>query len=152
MKKNIKQKSTFGIGLLELMLALAIIAILLVMATRYFETTRGAQQINQALQMLQTTMTASDNWYTTYKSYRDTPKGDVDITKLADLGLVPKDFTTDTINPWGGKISVTPKDNDHVNIELTAVPAGDCKYLVDIMTKRHFTAVCSETTFTLTYP
>jgi type II secretory pathway pseudopilin PulG len=39
-----------GIGLLELMLALAIIAILIVMATRYFSKASDNQKINLALQ------------------------------------------------------------------------------------------------------
>jgi type II secretory pathway pseudopilin PulG len=46
---RVKEK---GIGLLELMLALAIIAILIVMATRYFSKASENQKINLTLQEL----------------------------------------------------------------------------------------------------
>ncbi len=59
MKGVIKQ---MGIGLLELMLSLAIIAVLLVMATKYYQQARMNQQINEAISLSQAIVAASANW------------------------------------------------------------------------------------------
>ena len=59
MRLNRKEK---GIGLLELMLSLAIIAVLLIMATRYYQSTRRSSQLNQIVQTTNAYIAAIETW------------------------------------------------------------------------------------------
>ena len=51
-----------GIGLLELMLSLAVIAILLVMATRFFGVTHRAQAVNHATKEVTVVLAGMQHW------------------------------------------------------------------------------------------
>ena len=122
-----------GIGLLELMLSLAIIAILLIGATRFYQSTRVSQQVNDAVGMLQTVITASESWFYTLKTFQSIP-----LLQLVGQGLVPSSFGDNTANPWGGEIQVASgADPDkQIQLSLTQVPVAACKGLQDIMTKK----------------
>lgn len=141
-----------GISLLELMLSLAIIAILLVAASRYYESTRSAQEVNEAMNMLQNTLGAVDSWYSTFKSFKGTPNGDISIAALAEMGLVPKDFNTPNSNPWNGAIEISPVDNKNIQITLHSVPAADCLNLKEIMLKHNVTGSCTNNNYVISYP
>ena len=56
------QKYSQGIGLLELMLSISIIALVIIMATRYFTVVREQQRITQAVQMAVTIARAAHTW------------------------------------------------------------------------------------------
>lgn len=147
-------RNRIGISLLELMLSLAIISILLVTATRYYVTTRSAQQINDALQIIQNMTTAADNWYWTYKSYND-PDHTISLSELVKMGLLPDRFLLTNSNPWGGSLNITPKDTNHVSIQLKGVPSADCLNLKGILEPQNkLIGTCStaDGTFTLIYP
>lgn len=148
------KKSINGISLLELMLALAIIAVLLVMATRYFNLARNIQQTNEAENMLQTTMNAVDNWYWTFKKFRGTPNGDISIENLVAMNLLPKDFANTTANPWGGHLVINPQSNGQVSIEFDNISSKDCTTLQNNMTKKGLTSFCPQqgSTFMVLYP
>ena len=94
-------KQNKGIGLLELMLSLAVIAILLIMATIYFKTTSQAKNVNSAIDMLQALQTSGQRWLLTNPTYNE----DV-ITDFVNRNYLPASFA-DNINPWGGELTVT---------------------------------------------
>lgn len=148
------KKILYGISLLELMLSLAIIAILLVMATRYFTLARSIQQTNEAVNMLQTTMTAVDNWFWTFKKFKGTPNGDISVANLVSMNLLPKDFARQQINPWGGNLFVVAQGDTRVSIELDNVSFRDCKTLQNSMAKKDLTSFCPQqgNTFIVLYP
>src|SRR5579871_4245828 len=148
MKKVLSKQC--GITLLEVLLSLAIIAIILVTATRYFQSTHSSQQVNEAVKMLQSVVSASDNWYWTYKSYQ-TANGSININALADMNLVPSDFASSS-NPWGGTISVTPEGDDHVKIQLTQMDTNDCNNLQQVMALRGLVGVCDSGEYIAVYP
>ncbi len=52
---------SYGYSLIELMLVLAIIAVLLVLATRYYSTASSTQKVNAAADMLQVVINASED-------------------------------------------------------------------------------------------
>jgi hypothetical protein len=124
------------------MLSLAIIAILLIMATRYYQVTRSGEQINDGYRMVQQVIAGADDWYSTYKSYQTTPSGDISISKLVSMGLVPKNFVNQNVNPWGGAIAINPQDANHVQIQLTNVPINECLNLQDMANKQGWQAFC----------
>jgi len=122
-----------GIGLLELMLALAIISVLLVAATRYFSSTNSSQKVNAAANILQAVINASED----YKMSHNDKYTDISLSNIASL--LPSDFSTTSGNPWGGGVDVNPKDGDNSTIVLTLsgiAPAVDCTALIDLMSKK----------------
>jgi Tfp pilus assembly protein PilE len=78
-----------GIGLLELMLSIAIISILLIMATRYYQNANQQQRISNTLSMVSGILGAEGNYYMANQVYT------ADTTSLQ----LPANITT---NPWGG--------------------------------------------------
>ena len=74
-----------GIGLLELMLALGIIALLLVMATRYYNQTRRAEMINDASRVAAFTLAGAKNWKGGRMNYAELTS----FAVLSDSGLAP---------------------------------------------------------------
>ena len=117
-----------GIGLLELMLSLAIIAVLLIMATRYFKTAETSQQVEEAAKMVTAVYTAGDSWMQDHSQFGSQNM----MGTFAKLGWVPKDFANATTkpNPWGGEITAqagaTPKI---LKVGLSKVPQDACQNL-----------------------
>ena len=97
LKLNSKYRQR-GIGLLELMLSLAIISLLLIMATRYYSTTKRSKEIAEAVSLIQTIRAGAQN----YIGPSGYVKEDDVITKLINAGLLPKSITDKaTASPWG---------------------------------------------------
>jgi len=78
-------KKQNGIGLLELMLALGVIALLLVMATRYYNQTRRAEMVNDASRVAAFTLAGAKNWKGGRASYDELTS----FAVLNDSGLAP---------------------------------------------------------------
>lgn len=113
-----------GIGLLELMLSLAIIAILLVMATRYFTQARRGQQIAAAIQQIQGISAAYHSYY-----LASSGKPASDINFLITNGYLP---TGEDTNPWGGPntVSASSVQPSYANVSLSGLPNTECNMLV----------------------
>jgi prepilin-type N-terminal cleavage/methylation domain-containing protein len=114
-----------GISLLELMLSLAIIAILLVTATRYYNMTRSSQHVNEAAQMITAVYAAAQSWLA-----NDQLKSQNMIPDFTNIGILPKQFTNPNINPWGGAITATGQSATSLLVTLTQVPTTDCNELL----------------------
>ena len=82
-------KKQNGIGLLELMLALGVIALLLVMATRYYNQTRRAEMINDASRVAAFTLAGAKNWKGGRTSYEELTS----FAVLEQSGLAPDGIT-----------------------------------------------------------
>ena len=107
-----------GIGLLELMLSLAIISILLVMATRYYKAARQAQQVNDAISLVQAIAGATANWVIGEDGYSSLQS----IDTLVNQGYLPTGSQRD---PWQGKTEVIGAGNT-VKVTLGDVPYAAC--------------------------
>jgi type II secretory pathway pseudopilin PulG len=108
MKKN--KTRQFGIGLLELMLSLAIIAVLLVMATRYYMTAGQSSRINQAVDAYGGLAAAAASWaQSNGGSYSN-----LDLTTADSNGWIPHSLVKDKNDlntPWGPqKFTSSPSD------------------------------------------
>lgn len=120
----INRRHQKGIGLLELMLSLAIIAILLIMATRYYQSASDQNKRNQAVDMFAAVNGAVEA-YKIDNSLSTPPT----ITSLASDGYLPPSYSaSSTANPWGGeiKITITPASGSFT-VEMDDVPAGSCQ-------------------------
>lgn len=114
-----------GISLLELMLSLAIIAILLVTATRYYNATRNSQHVNEAAEMITAVYAAAQSWLA-----NDQLKSQNMIPDFTNIGMLPKQFTNPNINPWGGTITAMGQSATSLLVTLTQVPTTDCNELL----------------------
>lgn len=113
-----------GISLLEVMLSLAIIAIIIMLATRYFSTANEAENINNATLLIENGRTASLRYLTITGSLQD-----VSVENLIKDDLLPPGFGK---NPWAGNITivVAPNDSSKVQITLTDIPKPACDNLL----------------------
>lgn len=139
-----------GIGLLELMLSLAIIAILLVMATRYYGITNRSQQVNQSVTEIAAIEGAIANWKSNKTDYQN-----LSLSELNRLGLLANQDASG-VNTWGGTVTVGPNSQDNnktAQITLADIPDWACENLADKLSDNNSNnnaAVCAGTTFTLT--
>ncbi|MBX9705584.1 MAG: prepilin-type N-terminal cleavage/methylation domain-containing protein [Gammaproteobacteria bacterium] len=92
-----------GIGLLELMLSLAIIAILLIMATRYYQTASNNNAMNSAIDMANAVKSGVKNYMNSNMNSKTLPT----VTELETNGYLPQAYANPaSANPWGGDICI----------------------------------------------
>lgn len=130
-KQAMKKQSIYllnkGIGLLELMLSLAIIAILLIMATRYYQSASNSQRVSQALDMFSAIKGAAKTYYTSV-SPNALP---TTIGELVKGGYLPTSYedsgasTTTHISPWGTAVTYTPAGSTFT-VEMTMPDNATC--------------------------
>jgi len=92
-----------GIGLLELMLSLAIIAILLIMAIRYYQSANLSQQMSSATDMFNAVRSAMKNFYND-NAGNSGGQSQASINSLIASGYLPPSFG---VNPWGGSVGLS---------------------------------------------
>lgn len=114
-----------GIGLLELMLSLAIISILLVMATRYWIVSNRSSQVNRAVAQLGALQGAINQWKTGNPS---TPPTFTDLNNIGALSNM--DYQNNAVtNPWGGSVTLSSNTDGSVTINMEQVPEAACNSL-----------------------
>jgi len=120
-----KRHNQRGIGLLELMLSLAIISVLLLMATRYYKSADQGQKVSNAISLITGIAGAGAQYLSTHPKEKPT---DLNLQVLTNDGYLSKEFSTMS-NPWGGTIKVSGSDAGLVTITLEGVPGGPCRIL-----------------------
>jgi len=140
-----------GISVLEVMLSLAIIAVILVMATRYYKTAQQSQQVKNALNILGG-IVASEVDYAAANSN----KYDGSIEDLSTNGYLPAGIggtgTTAGNDPWGNPIGLTAPSGGGFTVTYSNVPATTCAELASIVNQQQAgTASCASGVFTATY-
>lgn len=127
MKKQ--NKKTRGISLLECLLAITLIATITLMAVRYYIITLRNTHVSQAISQVNRLTSASYEWLRLQNqsdfSGEDTGEAITTQTLLQAELIQPN---TDTIDPWGGAITISPgiTDPSYVAITLTNIPQKDC--------------------------
>lgn len=124
----INRRRQKGIGLLELMLSLAIIAILLIMATRYYQSASDQNKRNQAVDMF----AAVNGAVQAYKIDNAADIAKVTIKVLTDNGYLPPSYGSGTgANPWGGTISILPPSGGTFKVRMQGVSTDSCTAVGD---------------------
>jgi len=145
MKRSVK--SMVGATLLEVMLVLAIAAMIIVMSVRYYQTANAAEEANTALEQIQAIVSAADSLAQPFGSYSG---AGVATTTVA--AVLPASAMT---TPWGGSITLGSVSPNQYTMSITSVPANICNLIVAKLTaNNHFTSMtaCSGTTnFSVTY-
>lgn len=133
------KRKTMGIGLLELMLALAIIAMMMVAASKYYQSTQVARRVQTAVENVQALYSANERWV---------QDGHAAAGALGDFmtnGYLPEDFAT-TANPWGGTITVNALDTVYLKATFSKVPLNDCNNVTSKLDNKFFVKAVDCTT------
>lgn len=123
-----------GIGLLELMLSLAIIASVLLMATRYFIQANAANKVAETTQIIGTLVKASFQWLEAEPDFKN-----LDLNKLVEAKLLPEDWR-DKKDPWGKLIKISHyaggEDFQTIEVVIPGATKTACENINDIMNKQ----------------
>jgi len=130
----ISRNNCRGIGLLELMLSLAIIASVLLMATRYFIQASAANKVTETTQIIGTLVKASFQWLEAEPNFKN-----LDLNKLVEAKLLPEDWQNKK-DSWGEAIKISPYGGSHdfqtIEIVISGAPKTACENISDIMGKQ----------------
>lgn len=148
MMLNFRRSKQSGISLLEVLLSLSVIAIILVMATRYYKSAQQSQQASNALSILSGIVTAetqyaaaNGNQYATGTINKDHP--------LVKNGYLPSNFGTD---PWGGTITIGTVSAGGYSITLSGpIPTQTCSILAGMVNSGSGSASCNGTSLVANY-
>lgn len=143
-------KNQLGISLLEIMLSLSIIAIILIMATRYFFVATTNNKMNATISQVAGLISAAESW----KSIRTNFDG-LSIQALYEAGQLEKfPGLNDSSSPaqvndlWGDSFSLAPtSDKNKATITLTLPNSGNCKAL----SNSYIGSTCQGQTFMYTF-
>jgi Tfp pilus assembly protein FimT len=138
-------KSMLGVTLLEIMLVLAIAAMIIVMSVRYYQSASANQQANSALQMIQGITASADGLAQGTGSYST-------ISTSSVQALMPN---KSMMTPWGGTITVAAQGATSYTVTIDQMPEAVCLQLKSRMASNtKYTAISScsgVTTFSYTY-
>jgi len=125
-------KSRLGVTLLEVMLVLAIAAMIIVMSIRYYQSASSSQQANSVLEQIQGIVAAADGLAQAKGSYSAAGISQSSLTPLLPGGS----WST----PWGDPITIGDVTGTTYTIDLGTVPSGVCPLLTTkLSTNNHFT-------------
>lgn len=141
MKRSIR--SAAGVTLLEIMLVLAIAAMIIVMSVRYYQSATTSQQVNNSIQQLQAYMAAADNLAVGSGSYTS-------VNKDAIISVVGQ---ANAGNP--GTLKTFTGANTSYTMVVTYAPAALCNAINAQLKSIHGSRVssnsCSGADLTFTY-
>jgi type II secretory pathway pseudopilin PulG len=144
--KIIIKKWIKAISLLEVLLSLSIIAIILVMATRYFFVATNNDKINIIRQQIGSLVAAVNSWKNQNPQYTS----DLTIAQLSSDGFLANsrslsDDKSTLYDPWGDSITLTSIQGTGAQITVSLPNASDCNSLQN----SYPDGTCSNTTFEL---
>ena len=150
-------KKISGISLLECLLAITLIAAISTMAVRYYIITLRSTHVSQAIAQVNRLTSASYEWLRLQNqaNFSDEDTGqDISIQALLQAELIQPN--TDTIDPWGGAITLSPgiTDPSYVAITLAQLPKPDCLNLQQQLSYINHSTIensCSSLTATNTF-
>jgi competence protein ComGC len=112
-----------GLGFLELILSIAIIVIILIMATRYYILASTAEKMKAAVTEVNIVTTALQQWQTKQPNFKN-----ITLEKLAAQGLLPNKYyhpaEKKLVGPWGRNLNFTVhNDGAYISITFTLISA-----------------------------
>ena len=124
-----------GISLLEALLSLGIIAIILVIATKYFFITNRDNKVNTVRHQIGEVISAIESWKSEQATYADTPL--LSIGTLSDQGFLANSslmvnsgtLSATLNNPWGYSITITNVSDNGADVTTTLPGINECRSL-----------------------
>ena len=134
MKRSIK--SVLGVTLLEIMLVLAIAAMIIVMSIRYYQSASLNEKINSTLDMVTSVVATGETYLNATGSF--TGFGDTASLPYFPNGKLPS-------SAWGGPITIAP-DTTSYTITIPNLPAADaCTQIAAYLTQNSHISVKTDT-------
>ena len=136
-------RSILGVTLLEIMLVLAIAAMIIVMSVRYYNTANTSQQANAYLQQVEAIVAAANQMSQGTGSYSGATTSAIQAI-LGTNGLTP---------PWGGTspLAVKPTAGGLAITPASTPPAGICALVAGQLSGNpNYTATNCTITYSLT--
>jgi type II secretory pathway pseudopilin PulG len=127
MSLHCRRNNQRGIGLLELMLSISIIAILLVMATRFYMSAKQSQQITDTVSQVDGIISAAAN----YANGNNSDYSDMSLLVLVQGGYLPPIYcggdqsSCPGLNPFRGTTAVTGTTTNYT-INMGSIPTNIC--------------------------
>jgi type II secretory pathway pseudopilin PulG len=115
------RKSMLGVTLLEIMLVLAIAAMVIVMSIRYYQSATSSQQANSALAQIQSITAAADSIAQGAGGYTTSTISASNISPL-----LPKNGL---VTPWNGGVAFSNITATKYTVTLSNTPAAVCPIL-----------------------
>jgi Tfp pilus assembly major pilin PilA len=126
-----------GVTLLEVMLVLAVAAMIIVMSIRYYQSAAANQQTNSVLQLAQGIAAAADSLAQRNGSYD--PGTNTDMSEANIQALLPSNSLN---TPWGVPATVTNFTATGYDVNLPQTPAPVCIQVVTrLATNPNFTNI-----------
>ena len=141
---NNKMKKYDGFGLLELMLSMVVVALLLIMATRYYQSARTSARVNAAINLIQASLTAADNIGNAQGGY---------TAAINAAALTPFLPNNSLQTPWGTTLTVsTAGANSTSSVSFGIIATiSDCQALIAAMQKTANSATCKNDEATIVF-
>ncbi|HSW70027.1 MAG TPA: type 4 pilus major pilin [Gammaproteobacteria bacterium] len=117
-------QSILGVTLLEIMLVLAIAAMVIVMSIRYYQSASLNQKIAATLNNITAIVAAGESYLAATG----------DMTAVSSTTLNPYlPGNTMPYSGWGGQMSVTGGSANSYSISIPSVPTGACTQLTNLV-------------------
>lgn len=132
MQPMLMRRKHTGIGLLELMLSLVVIASLLLLVTRYYLVTERAERVSKAAQMINNIVDAGVKYS---EGLTNTSQG-MSLQSLIDTRLLSGSYSQ---SPWARSqhdISILGIKNGF-SILIADVPKKECDNLLNLIANKH---------------
>lgn len=127
-------KSVRGVTLLEIMLVLAIAAMIIVMSIRYYQSSITSQQANTILSQIQSIAAAADTLAQATGTYSG---GSVSTATVAPL--LP---ANGLVTPWGDSISIPSAGTNTYTVNIPNMPPGVCSIVkANLAANAHFSGM-----------
>lgn len=142
-------KAILGVTLLEIMLVLAVAAMIIIMSVKFYQSATSNQQTNAMLSMIQGVTAAADSLAQGTGSY--TGGG---VTTATVQNLMPNNSMT---TPWGGAVTIGAAGANTYPVTISATPVSVCFQLKSrLASNTKYTGVAANTcaavgNFTYTY-
>lgn len=122
MKKSLR--TMLGVTLLEIMLVLAIAAMVIVMSIRYYQQASSNQRVNAMVDIVTGFVAAGQSYLNAKGSYSQ-------VTASALSPYLPNNAVP--ASPWGGTLSVTSPAATSFTLSISSIPANDCTKLNNLL-------------------
>ena len=141
-------KKQNGIGLLELMLALAIIAMMMVAASKYYQSTQTARRVQVVVESAQAVYSAGERYQLDAGDFTDAE--DLN-TKFTNMGYLSGSFLS-SANPWSSSTTantIKASGTKKVVFTLAAIPIWACNNIAAKLTGVFSVGTCTAGTATI---
>lgn len=134
-------KSMLGVTLLEIMLVLAIAAMVIVMSIRYYQSASTNQKINAAVNTVVAIVAAGENYLSANGGF--TGISPSQVAPYLPGGSMPK-------SPWGGAITMGASSSTSYTFDIPNTTAGTCIQINNLLKGNTKISASGTTTCTIT--